>query len=303
MSTSVLVMGYGSIGKKHAEILDSLDQVSEITIFSKQKNLPFKTIDSLEEILVINPNYFVVASPTSNHYSHLDFINKNFKAVKILVEKPLFNNNKYFINNNNKIYVGYNLRFHPMMELIKKNIKGRKLWNIQVLCGSYLPDWRPSKDYRNTSSAKKKSGGGVLLDLSHELDYIHWLIGPLSLEHVINEKISNLEINTDDILLVKARTGKGAHVNFNLNYFTRKKIRLIIIDGEGISIQGDLIKNKLNIYRDNQISNLSWTKLDKNETYVNQHRAILNGDNKKICSYDEGLITLDFIDKIRQWKN
>ena len=303
MSISALIIGYGSIGKKHAQILKTLDQVSDITVLSKQKDIPFKTIHSLDEALKINPNYFVVASPTVDHYTHLHFINENYEDVKILVEKPIFNEYKNFINKKNIIYVGYNLRFHPMMDEIKENIKGKKLWNIQVICGSYLPDWRPGKDYRNTSSAKKEAGGGVLLDLSHEIDYTKWLIGPLFLEHVINQKISNLEIDTDDILLVKSKTETGAHVNFSLNYFTRKEIRLIIIDGEGISIQGDLIKNKLNIYKEDEILDFKWSDLDQNETYIKQHRAILNGDTKKICNYDEGLSTLNFIEKIRAWEN
>ena len=298
MSKKVLVIGYGSIGKRHVEILSKISSVSNVYTLTNQNNVVCDKITSFEEIPSLNPEYIIIASPTSQHFMNLKFLEKNLEGKLILVEKPLFEKKYDFNIINNQVYVGYNLRFHPLILEIKKIIKNRKLWNIQVFCGSFLPEWRPNIDYRLSSSAKKSLGGGVLLDLSHELDYIQWLVGPLILKSAVSSKISNLEIDTDDLLLLSAQDNNGTHIHISLNYFTRKPTRKIIIDGEGISIQCDLISNQLNVYLDDKPSQKSWKNLKRNDTYNLQHQAIINGDSSYLCDYNDGLRTMNLINNI-----
>ena len=92
---------------------------------------------------------------------------------------------------------------------------------------------------------KRDADGGVLLDLSHERDYVQWLAGPLEVGHAASGKVSNLEIDSDDPIASLGKTEGGARVYISLNYFTRKPRRQVVIDGEGISLHGDLIKNQL----------------------------------------------------------
>ena len=160
-----MIIGYGSIGKRHASILSKFPNIREIIILSKQKNLPYKTIIKIEDAKKYSPDYFIISSSTSKHYDQLSYIEDNFNNKLILVEKPLFH--KYFRKNikNNKVFIGYNLRFHPIIKLIKQSTNQRKLLNINVIYGSYLPNWRNNIDYRNSSSASKIDSGGVLLDL------------------------------------------------------------------------------------------------------------------------------------------
>ena len=138
MFLSALVIGYGSIGRRHADILNSIDTIKNVVVLSSQDRLPFKTITSLEEILKLNPNYIVVASNTNLHHEQLVFLEKNLQGKKILIEKPLFYFFDYLQIKNNQVFVGYNLRFHPLIKLIKEKISGRKPWYIHVTCGSYL---------------------------------------------------------------------------------------------------------------------------------------------------------------------
>lgn len=303
MSYSALVIGYGSVGKRHAEILTEKDGISHVCVLSSQTALPYKTISSSEDIIGLEPDYFVIASTTNQHYTQLKFLEENFEGKKILVEKPLFDTMGDLEIIRNEVYVGYNLRFHPMMSKIKELCKNRRLWNIHVFCGSYLPDWRLERNYRGTSSANKKLGGGVLLDLSHELDYVQWVAGNIEVKHVVSEKVSNLELDSDDLLILYGRTGNGAHVHISLNYFTRQPIRKIIIDGEGLSVQGDLIANTLSVVEDGEASDLSLPGLERNDTYRLQHEAVLKGDETKICNYKQGLETMRLIENIRSWPN
>jgi CMP-N,N'-diacetyllegionaminic acid synthase len=303
MSLSALVIGFGSIGKRHVEILSKMDEINYVSVLSSQHDLPFETITSLEEIPDLNPDYVVIASPTAQHFSYLKFLEENIERKKILVEKPLFDSITNLVIKHNEVYVGYNLRFHPLLQKIKDAVTGRKLWNIQVFCGSYLPDWRPGRDYRETSSAKLDSGGGVLLDLSHELDYIQWLAGPLAVEYAVSEKVSDLEINTDDLLLLSGKTRDCARVHISLNYFTREPLRQILVDGEGISIRADLITNTLSVVEKGEAFDFSWPELGRNDTYRAQHRVIIEDDSSLVCTFEEGLGTMDLIERIRSFNS
>jgi predicted dehydrogenase len=298
MSFTALVIGYGSIGERHADILNSMDAVDNVSVLSCQSDLPYMTIKKLEEIPELDPNYIVIASNTVLHHKQLAFLVNNLHEKKILVEKPLFDSFQNLSINDNEVFVGYNLRFHPIIIKIKQEIKNKELWNIQLNCGSFLPNWRPARDYRETSSAKKLTGGGVLLDLSHELDYILWLLGTVDIKYVLNEKVSNLEIDTDDLLIISGKSGK-ANLQICLNYFARKPIRQILIDGNGISLQANLINNSASLYLNNEFQELSWPNLSTDDTYLDQHHAILNNDFSMICNYKEGLKTMRLIDRVR----
>ena len=297
---NALVVGYGSIGKRHARILYEMSEISGVAILSSQSDLPYITLTSLEDITSYNPDYVVISSNTVSHISHLSFLEGNLEGKIFLVEKPLFETFHNLTINKNKVFVGYNLRFHPVLQKIKKTISDKKLWSIQVFCGSYLPDWRPGRDYQNTYSSKRKAGGGVLLDLSHEIDYVNWLAGPIKVDYAVSKKMSDLNIQTDDLLLLTGRSDNNAQVQISLNYFTRKPCRRILIDGEGISIQGDLIANSLSIFENNKLNEYSWPKLKRNDTYITMHQHIIKGDEKSdLCTYEEGLATMNLIDIIK----
>ncbi len=302
MKLKALVIGYGSIGKRHLGILDSMDIIDDVAVMSNQSDVPYKTIKAVDEIAELDPDYIVVASNTSLHYEQLYFLEENFREKIILVEKPVYEKYHDLKIKNNSVWVGYNLRYHPIIQLVKEKINKRKLWSIHVFCGSYLPDWRPGRNYRDIYSAKKSTGGGVLLDLSHELDYVQWFAGSIKLEYALNEKVSDLEIETDDMLVLTGGTERGAKVHISLNYYTRKPVRQIIIDGEGISIQADLIGNSVTVYENGEPSNHTWPDLGRNATYQAEHEDLLSGNTVNACTYGEGVETMSLINDIREWK-
>ena len=120
MTCSALVIGYGSIGKRHANILNEMNEINNVSVLSNQRDLPFDTITSLEKIPNLKPDYVIIASNTSLHFEQLCFLNKILMEKKILVEKPLFDRFQDFVIKNNQVFVGYNLRFHPIMKKIKE---------------------------------------------------------------------------------------------------------------------------------------------------------------------------------------
>jgi|TARA_B100001964_G_scaffold243056_1_gene319840 CMP-N,N'-diacetyllegionaminic acid synthase len=300
MNNRVLISGYGSIGRKHASILSSIIKKKNITILTKQKLKKFRTINNLQASKKINPNYIVICNPTSDHINKIKYIEKNFKNKRVLVEKPLFSKISKIKIKKNKFFVGYNLRFNPIINFLKKKIRSKKIWNVNVFCGSYLPSWRNNIDYRKSSSAKKHLGGGVLLDLSHELDYIQWLFGKIKIEFSKSKKLSNLKIETDDFLSLNGRTDKVSSIQINLNYFTREPIRQILIDGDGITAHADLIKKKIIYYQGKKKKIYNFKNSQRDIEYKKQHLAILKKKFKNnLCTFEEGKKIIYLINQIR----
>ena len=294
----VLIIGFGSIGKKHSQILRKFN--CKVVVYTKQKNISYKTIHKKKEIIKYNPDYIIISNNTNKHEEYLKFLEKNFTKKTILIEKPLLNRYKKIELLKNRYLVGYNLRFHPVLQFIKKKINKKKVNFISITVSSYLPNWRSNIDYKKSNSAQKKFGGGLLLELSHELDYIKWLFGNINLIYSYSKKISNLKINTDDILILFGSINKKIKVIFNMNFFSRINKREIVIEGQNFSVKADLIKNKLNFLSDNKIKTYSWKKFKVLNTYIQEHKKIFRNDLKNFCNIQESIETLKLIDAIRE---
>ena len=298
MKKKVLIVGYGSIGKKHARILKKLNIVSKIYVLTKQKCKKFIKIKNFKEIKNIDPDYIIIASRTSDHYKHLLLIEKILKNKIILVEKPLFKDFKRIKIKRNKVFVGYNLRYHPIIKFIKNFIEKRKIFSVHINCHSYLPNWRKGVDYSKSNTAKRKYGGGALLELSHELDYLQLLFDKIyKLNHVIVKKISNLKINTDDYVNIIGKTIKS---NFcvNLNLFSLQIQRKIMINGKGFSLEGDLIENTIRIFEKDK-KKIKKFKVDTEYTYKVQHKSLLSNVYENSCTYRQGVQLMLIINKIK----
>ena len=302
MIDKVAIIGFGSIGKKHLEIFKKNKLAKKIYIISSQdlkfneKNI-FAT--SLSKIKIINPDYFVISAETSKHLKFIKFIENNFKNKCVLVEKPLSNDLPNFQIKKNSIYVGYNLRFHPVIQYVSNLIKKTEIISIDSICRSNLKSWRKIK-YTESSSASKKKGGGVLLDLSHELDYIYYLFGDLLVKYSFNKKISNLKIDSDDTLYVFGKTLNNSLFSIIANYYSKIEFRSFTITGNNILIYGDLINNYVLIKKNNKIIKKSWNKFNIMKTYLDQHKSIISNKNSKILSnYNQSIKLMKIIRSIK----
>tara|TARA_B100001059_G_C17839663_1_gene591205 strand:+ start:2811 stop:3734 length:924 start_codon:yes stop_codon:yes gene_type:complete len=303
MKLDVLIIGYGSIGKRHAQILEKRKDISKIYVVTKQKLKNFITLKSISEVSSINPDYIIIANNTSKHLATLKNIERLFSNKFVLIEKPLFHKYENFKIKNNKYFVGYNLRLHPIIKKIKQLINKKKIFLVNVRCESYLPLWRDNRSYSLSSSAKVDSGGGVLLDLSHELDYSMYLFGKIRVKSVFNSKISNLKINTDDILILLGTIGdkkSNSLIDIKLSYFSKIPKREIFIYGDNFTINANLIDNSI-IYRTNSKSKkIKFDKMSLMKTYSDQHDFIIKKKFNNLCSYAEGMKVMKLIKEIKE---
>ena len=296
----VLIIGYGSIGKRHYNILSKFEKIMDIDIVTKQNLKNSKTFNSLDEIKNLNLyDYFIIASETIKHYEQLKYICSKTDGKKILVEKPLYDKKYKEIKTNNQIFIAYNLRFHPILKKLKKLIEGKKVYYVNIISGQYLPTWRPEQDYRKSYSADLTKGGGVLRDLSHELDYARWLFGDFINISAINTKISDLDIKSDDLFTAIVTTSKKVIVNLTVDYISKVPIRRLFIHTEENTIEADMIKNTIICTDKNgNQENIKTKEMDRDYTYIKMHKSVIENSTETLCSFEDGKNIVDIIESI-----
>jgi len=296
----ILIIRFGSIGRKHAAILKKNRHISKIYIFSNQKNIPYNIIKNLNSIDKLGIDNIIIATHAKSHIKYLRYIEKNLKNKNVLIEKPLFEKEYLVALKANNYSVGYNLRFHPLINLIKKKINKKKIWFYRVFSSSYLPYWRKNIHYSKSASGMKKYGGGALLELSHELDFSMYLLGDLKPSKSMKKKLSNLNIDVDDIYEVNGFTKSKTYFNISANFFSKNEARDIIIEGENLSIKADLIKNEIQIIENNKEKKIQLKKFNMNETYNMEHNELISGSLNYSCNLKDGKKVLKLIDKINK---
>ncbi|MES2828406.1 MAG: Gfo/Idh/MocA family oxidoreductase [Bacteroidota bacterium] len=250
---TILIIGLGSIAKKHIAALKSLD--FNLNIYALRSGSEaaewedVKSIYSLDDLPSLI-DFAIVSNPTNLHGQYIDCLAE--RKIPLFIEKPplaeLWSSEQLkmkVIDNGIMTYVACNLRFHPCIAFLKQFVSENSDWRVNevnIYCGSYLPDWRPGLDFKNVYSANAEMGGGVHLDLFHELDYTHWIFGrPASVRCVKSSK-SSLNISAVDyanyILNYIDFTA-----NVVLNYFRKDPKRNIEILFENETWNVDLLKN------------------------------------------------------------
>lgn len=296
----VLIIGFGSIGKRHFEILSDFDNISSVDVVTKQNQediLRYPTLENIEDLNIYD--YFIIASETVKHFDQLKFICSKVSHKKILVEKPLYDKSNESFKCENQIYVAYNLRFHPILEKLAAILRDEDIYYVNVICGQYLPTWRPEQDYKKSYSADIGQGGGVLRDLSHEIDYITWLFGDIKKIDAINTKVSDLEINSDDIFTAIAISVRKIIINVSMDYISKTPMRRLIIHTQTSTIEADMINNTIVISDKNANSkNIECESTDRNHTYTKMHEAIINNAYENVCSFNDGSKIVDVIENI-----
>jgi predicted dehydrogenase len=289
-----LVVGYGSIGRRHARLLQSLG--CQVSIVSRQAvgNYPFYT--TLKAVADIDQyDYAVICNETVDHYGILRMLTDTPFNGAVLIEKPVFEKVREIESSELNIFVAYQLRFHPLIERVKSELGNRQVYSMHVYCGQYLPDWRPGRDYRKTYSASRERGGGVLNDLSHELDIVCWLTGKWQRVCAMGGTVSDLDIDSDDVFAMLMETQNCPIVTLQVNYLDRDVKRQIIINAKGLSIEIDLIRNTIKKQGD-QMS----MAVEKDEPYKRQLMSLLNGGTDIACTLEEGLDIVALIESARK---
>lgn len=234
---NILIIGLGSIAKKHIDAIRRFRPEANIYAFRStavnESYLEVKNIYHLDNSIKFD--FVIISNPTRVHErSILDSLEL---GCPMFIEKPVLSdisNSAEIIERVNQkniaTYIACNLRFHPAIKYLKKHFQENEVVinEVNIYCGSYLPDWRSGRDYKTIYSAIPELGGGVHLDLIHELDYCIWLFGYPENAVVSMSNVSSLGIESIDYAHYLLRYKKYC-ATITLNYFRRDPKRFIEI--------------------------------------------------------------------------
>jgi predicted dehydrogenase len=320
MLERVLIVGLGSIGRRHARLVRSLipgirigvlrhagcDDVNEIGIDQCFSNLP--------AALGFCPQAAVIASPSSHHVETASAL--AIAGVHLLIEKPISNNTAGVArlieecgSRKLTLMTGYNLRFQESLRQFRELIAQRRVGHVlsaRAEVGQFLPTWRPGSDYRQTVSAQAALGGGVLLEASHEIDYLRWLFGEVDWVSAVLRKQSSLEVDVEDTAHLVLGFAGGTHkapvvAALSMDFIRHDRTRSCTVIGETGSLRWDALTGKVDVFDEGTDA---WRCLfahpnPRDESYLREWhhflQCVTNGD-APLVSGSDGLAVLRIIE-------
>lgn len=291
---NILVVGLGSIGRRHLGNLRQALPDADITVW-RQHARPQETgetppeanrvVYSLEDALARHPQAAVIANPAPLHISTaLDLAEA---GVSLLVEKP-FSNSLEGVNDlislckerSLTLMVAYNLRFHPALIALQQAAssgKIGKLLSCRAEVGQYLPDWRPNADYRRGVSARADLGGGAVLELSHELDYTRWIMGEVQTVSAQTSLLSGLEMDVEDTAEITLKFTSGAFGSVHVDMIQRTPARTCKLIGSEGTLVWDGLAHTVKCFSAGAWEDIYTPQnLDRNGMYIEEIRHFLH---------------------------
>ncbi len=315
---NILVVGAGSIGKRHLKNLlhIGIDTSNLIVVETRDDRRAevqslgldniFQSID--DATLNHKIDAAIICSPTSLHIEHAIEIAK--KNIHLMIEKPLsrdlqnIDQLKNIVEENNlAVLMAYIFRFSPLTKKVKEILENNTIGKVLYVRGEfseYLPDWHPWEDYRSFYMAKKSEGGGSILDQSHIIDLVHYLFGGFETVSALNSKISSLELEADDFaeMIIKLKSGVIASIHTDI--FGRDHKKSLEIKGEKGNIIWDFYDNSVSVYDANKKETTVFNDFseDFNNVYIeeiNHFIACCKSEQVPIATLQDGIETMELI--------
>jgi predicted dehydrogenase len=319
-----LIAGLGSIGRRHFRNLIALGEKDIVLLRTRKATLPDDELagypvetDLGEALKKHKPDAVIVGNPTS---MHLDVAIPAAEAgCHILLEKPVSHSldrldvlQKAAEQSGSKILVGFQFRYHPTLnkarELIQSGTLGR-VFTAHAHWGEYLPQWHPWEDYRQSYAARADLGGGVIVTLTHPLDYLRYLLGDVESLWSFNGHISPLQVDVEDAAEIGLKFASGAVGGVHVNYFQRPPVHRLEIAGSNGTLRWDNADGILHFHRmstpfgsysDQPPAPLVESfpppeGFERNQLFIAQTRhfiEMLHGEKEPVCTLEDGIMAL-----------
>jgi len=307
----ILIIGFGSIAKRHINNL--IHNINcEIIVYSRRKNIRFldhkkiNVLNSLEKCLLEKPDVAFITNETAFHIPMAIKMAKS--GLDLFIEKPLSNSTNGIktlqkIVKQKKLVtqMGCNLRFHKCIIKIRQLINQKKIGrviSIQSENGSYLPDWHTHEDYRKGYASDRQLGGGIILTMIHDIDYLYWIFGNPKSIFSVSGKFSDLDISAEDYCSSIIEFKNNITAELHLDFFQRPEFRGCKIKGTKGVIYWNSDKNEIRLFKHRKKIwevVLALKKFQRNEMYIDEIIHFLKCvKNRKqtINNLDEGIKTM-----------
>jgi predicted dehydrogenase len=261
----ILLVGLGSIGQRHLRNVQTLGTFEYVALRSRGRPLPdefsavpLRVVTSLDEAVAAQPDVAFLCAPSPAHPAVLARLVRE-TGCHVFIEKPMAPSvdglaecARLLEEQGRASLVGYNLRCHPVYAVVQETLRQGVLGRVtsaRASVGQYLPDWHPHEDYRHGHSASRRLGGGVVLDLIHEIDLLYSWFGKPQDVKAMAGKISSLDIDTEDTAEILCRFASGVIGSVHLDYVERVPMRTGTIVGDEGTLTYDLLKPECQVHR------------------------------------------------------
>lgn len=260
----ILVVGTGAIGRRHIDNFRRLEPKTDFHFVrlngrrdAFSDGLAATVHATLEAGVAATPNLAIVANPSAMHAATVLPLLR--AGIACYIEKPAVTTFDDLsavrkaipgLRHAPPTLVGCNLRFLPSLLEMRRRIAEGSIGlpvRAQLEVGQWLPDWRPAQDYRKSYSADIAMGGGVVLDLVHEIDMARFVFGEFDQVAAAGGRYSRLEIGTEDAAAILLSRAKGPVVTIGLDYVARKPVRRYEVVGDEATIEWDLFERRLRL--------------------------------------------------------
>ena len=314
----ILICGLGSIGRRYLRIINQYLPDVKIAVmrsgygpyFDEIKFVDHQT-SNLRESIDWEPDAAIISSPANLHFDQA--IALGGSRIPCLIEKPLGDGNESFDKWDKIVHLselvpmlmGYIHRHDPCATLVMKKLEQNLLGKIieaDIHCGSWLPKWRSKNDYLKSVSANKELGGGVLLELSHEIDIANMLLGPINLKYA-NLKPSGLfPIDVEDRAYLIAENSNEVLISIRINFCSEPSTRNVIIRGEKGDISWDIDLGNLKIRNDKDVIYQHKNNISRDSLFLIQIKHFMDcviNNQKPKCSLEDGKYALDIVQRAK----
>jgi predicted dehydrogenase len=297
---SALIVGAGSIGRRHISNLKKLGlsklaacdpHPERLEYVAKEFQVEcFPTIEvGLDKF---EADAVLVCSPPAGHVAQA--MQGLQAGAHVFIEKPLSDRmdgvealRDEAAKRQAVVQVGYNLRFHPGLQTLKRvveqEVAGRILW-ARAEVAQYLPDWRPWQDYRESYTARCELGGGIILDASHEIDYMLWLLGPPRELTCMAGQVSGLEVNVEDCATMLIRLRSGAQADIHMDFVQRTPSRSCVVAGDQARLEWEHAKNQVRIIRPSGGTEVINYEFESNQMYVAEIQEFFSSVRERVTA-------------------
>ena len=290
MIKRALVVGLGSIGLRHLRLLREALPDADIRVLRHSGcdgviEHADGCFSRLEDACAFSPDLAMIASPAPFHIATATALAQ--AGAHLMVEKPVSDSADgvaaliaLCAANGRVFQVGYNLRFLASLQAFRTELAAGRIGAVQVVrceIGQYLPDWRPDIDYRETVSSQRTLGGGVLLELSHELDMLRWVFGPVAWLSSWTGQQGGLEIDVEDCVMIQMGFVGGPVAQLGMDFLRRDTTRTCTAIGAKGSLRWDAVAGRVDHFdpdTDNW-QNVLTTRPDRDASYCAQIAALL----------------------------
>lgn len=317
----LLVAGYGSIGKRHLGNLRQMFPHAEIAVLrsgvaGSGALVPpgaNRVFYDFEAVRAFAPQAAIVATPATYHVE----LTRRLLALgcHVLLEKPIAATPEAVPEmiaearrSGCVLMIGYNLVFTPAMaafrDAVRSGMAGRPLC-IRAEVGQYLPDWRPGSDYRHGASARRDLGGGVLLELSHELHYLAWIFGRVDWVQATVQCSGTLELDVEDLALLDLGFTEGAVASVQLDFLQRTYSRFCKVVGSGGTLLWDADQQSVLFFPPSEKQGrevFREASADRNGAYLRELAHFFDcvrNDTRPMVDADDGWAVLRVIEAAR----